>query len=60
MNKNIKLILSVAICIFLVATAFNATGIVHKSDENNTGEIINEQVPAPALEHRLTMDIFNE
>ena len=44
MNKNIKLILSVAICIFLVATAFNATGITHKSDEDNTGEIINEQV----------------
>ncbi|EMR74528.1 hypothetical protein MBGDF03_01057, partial [Thermoplasmatales archaeon SCGC AB-540-F20] len=44
MNKNIKLILSVAICVFLVATAFNATGITHKSDEDNTGEIINEQV----------------
>jgi len=44
MNKNIKLILSVAICVFLVATAFNATGNTHKSDEDNTGEIINEQV----------------
>ncbi|MCK4332275.1 MAG: S8 family serine peptidase, partial [Thermoplasmatales archaeon] len=46
MNKKIKLILSVAICVFLIATAFNATGITHKSDEDNTGEIINEQVIA--------------
>jgi len=48
MNKKIKLILSVAICMFLIATPFNATGNTHKSDEisyyENTGEIINEQV----------------
>ncbi|UCF12576.1 MAG: S8 family serine peptidase [Thermoplasmatales archaeon] len=48
MNKKIKSILSLAICMFLIATAFNATGNIQKSDEissyENTGEIINEQV----------------
>ena len=41
MNKKIKLILSVAICMFLIASAFNATSLTE-----NTGEIINEHVIA--------------
>jgi len=50
MNKKIKLILSVAICMFLIASSFNATGNTSENDETslteNTGEIINKQIIA--------------